>query len=96
MPIIRFYLIKIRQQNTWFIIGYGLAIVLIGLIWFIWQRYGDHELITPLNLGVTSGLIGLNLFLTLVALPRDAYASFLLLGATVVGEGLVITFLYRV
>ncbi len=65
-------------------------------MWLMWLNYADPTIVTRTSVWITTGLIILNCVLALWSLRREAYASYLLLGATIVIELLAISFLYLV
>lgn len=83
-----------RREAPGLLVAFVIALVLIGGIWAVWQTYADHTIIGSGDVWTVTGMLGLNVFLILWTIRREIFASYLLLGATILLELLVITFLY--
>ncbi len=86
----------IRAQALAFWLTVGAILVASGLNWYVWQTIGEHQLVPAVNLWILYVLVLTNLSLVFWLLPRERFASLLLLGATLVGELLTLVFLLQV
>lgn len=73
-----------------------IAIIAAVVLRMIWNSLGDHNLVSQNSVDLAVGLVLLNFILAVIALPREPYASTLLVGAALIEELLVIIFLYQV
>ena len=86
----------IREQRFGFFVGYVFAIMFGVIIWWVWDQFSDPEQFPARVLWIADGLILLNLILCAGTLRRERLAGLLLLGATLVFEILLMTFLYQI
>lgn len=84
------------RTHRFFWISVTAAILAAIGIRLIWNSFGDHTLISPISVDLALGLVFLNFILAAAALPREPFASSLLVGAALIEEFLVMIFLYQV
>jgi len=84
------------RSHRFFWVSVTAAILAAIGIRIVWNSFGDHTLISPTSVDLALSLVCLNFILAAAALPREPYASSLLVGAALIEEFLVMIFLYQV
>ena len=86
----------VRQQGPWYSLVLAASLVAGVFSFSIWHQFGADRTIPVLYLWVAHGLGLLNLSLSLYTLDREAFASYLLIGTTLLYEIFVLIFLYLI
>lgn len=86
----------VQHEARGFVAGSTAAILLAIAMWYMWQNRTDHTITTISSPATTTALVLLNLALAFWSIRREPFASYLLLGTTIILELLALVFMYLV